>query len=316
MPDTNSLNLRPYTSADLAAVLAFVGECYARMQGCGCLHPGDVAHAMSNSWRGHDLDQHIFLAEGEGNVSGRIRALLLVYSAHDGAFDIIVAPEERGGSFERALLQEGLRRTRALLARERPDGQEQPISIDAMDCDEQRRALLSELGFTPDPAPSTVVTTRPLAGDLPTPPLPEGYTLRAAAGEHDAAALAAVHNASFTPKWTPEAYLAVMRTPGFTVERELVAVAPDGSFAAFLIYWLDPISRTGEFEPVGTAHDHQRRGLASALLAEGMRRMRAAGMDEAMVVHLTTNPPAEALYHSVGFRPCYTVTTYHHSSAE
>ncbi len=101
-----------------------------------------------------------------------------------------------------------------------------------------------------------------------------------------------------------------MRTPGFEIERELVVVAPDGRFAAFLVYWLDPASRSGLFEPVGCHREYQRRGLATALMVEGLRRMVAAGMRSAIVKHNSDNPAAAALYRSVGFRTRYTITDF------
>ena len=101
-----------------------------------------------------------------------------------------------------------------------------------------------------------------------------------------------------------------MRTPGFQIDHELVVVAPDGRFAAFIIIWLDPISRTGLFEPVGCHRDFQRRGLTSALMYEGMRRMRAAGMETAIVCYHADNVSGVPLYRSVGFQMRYEITEY------
>jgi ribosomal protein S18 acetylase RimI-like enzyme len=104
----------------------------------------------------------------------------------------------------------------------------------------------------------------------------------------------------------------VKRTPGFHIDRELVVVAPGGRFAAFLIYWLDPVSKSGLFEPVGCHPDYQRLGLASALMYEGMRRMLAQGMTMAIVLHQPAqkNLASAALYRSVGFNLRYTITDY------
>jgi mycothiol synthase len=112
--------------------------------------------------------------------------------------------------------------------------------------------------------------------------------------------------------WQPGEYLNVMRTPGFHVDRELIVVAPDGRFAAFLIYWIDPVSKSGLFEPVGCHRDFQRLGLTRALMYEGMRRMVAHGMTTAVVKHQPTqkNPAAAALYRSVGFSLKYTIADY------
>jgi GNAT superfamily N-acetyltransferase len=142
--------------------------------------------------------------------------------------------------------------------------------------------------------------------------LPNGFTIRNVAGEEEAESVQAVHAGSFGSLWQPGEYRNVMRTPGFHIDRELVVVAPDGRFAAFLIYWIDPVSKSGLFEPVGCHQDFQRLGLASALMYEGMRRMLAQGMTIAIVLHepAQKNPASAALYRSVGFNLLYTISDY------
>ena len=54
----------------------------------------------------------------------------------------------------------------------------------------------------------------------------------------------------------------------------IVAVAPSGEFAAFCTVWFDDVTRTGAFEPVGTAPAHRRRGLGKAVMCEGVPSLR------------------------------------------
>jgi mycothiol synthase len=62
------------------------------------------------------------------------------------------------------------------------------------------------------------------------------------------------------------------------------------------------------FEPVGTHPDFQGQGLGKAVIAEGLRRMKAAGMRRAVLVFDPTNVAARALYTAMGFRAsCYFV---------
>jgi ribosomal protein S18 acetylase RimI-like enzyme len=137
------------------------------------------------------------------------------------------------------------------------------------------------------------------------PPLPAGFSLRTAAGVHEAEALAAVHAGSFGSQWTTAQYARVMESPGYAAEREFVVVAPDGRFAAFTVTWHDPLNRLGYFEPVGTHADFRRMGLARAMLIHAMHAMRAAGMTHASVVHESAqeNPGSAALYAGLGFTP-------------
>lgn len=299
---------RPYRPDDLPALLAAVGEWNARTDGCGYLHPGDIVHYMSNALRGRDLDEHFSLYESD---DGRLLALLAPYPTRHVGFDLLIHPDARGGEVEAALLAEGERAVAALL--HAAGAEEASLGSEAMDCDAPRREALARLGYVTSGEPSTLYTTRSLRAPIPESILPDGFTIRSVAGEHEVEAVCAVHDGAFTPKWTRGEYLAVMRTPGFEIERELVVVAPDGRFAAFLVYWVDPVSRSGLFEPVGCHREFQRRGLAKALMYEGMRRMAAHGMETAIVKHIADNPPAVALYHSAGFRTKYTISDYRKS---
>jgi ribosomal protein S18 acetylase RimI-like enzyme len=79
-----------------------------------------------------------------------------------------------------------------------------------------------------------------------------------------------------------------------------VAVAPSGTFASFAIVWLDEANAIGMFEPVGTHPDHRRRGLAKAVLCEGLRRLEALGAAVAYV-GCGTGIAVSSLYESAGF---------------
>ncbi len=89
--------------------------------------------------------------------------------------------------------------------------------------------------------------------------------------------------------------------PPYRLEHDLVVEAPDGSIAAFTICWLDPAGSIGEFEPVGTHPDHQRRGLGRVIMRAGLRLMREQGLRDALVFSLRANAASEALYRSAGF---------------
>ena len=193
---------------------------------------------------------------------------------------------------------------------QQPAGDRRDIGSDVMQCDGVRAALLVEAGYRASAEPYYLYTARPLHSQLPEAQLPQGFTIRSVAGEEDVERLCEVHSGSFGSQWQPDDYLRVMRTPGFQMENELVVVAPDGRFAAFLIYWPDPISRSGLFEPVGCHQEFQRRGLSKALMVEGMRRMAAQGMKTALVRHSATNAAARALYGSAGFTTKYEIADF------
>ncbi len=57
----------------------------------------------------------------------------------------------------------------------------------------------------------------------------------------------------------------------------------DGRGASACTIWFDTVNAVGLFEPVATHPDFQGKGLGKAVMAEGMRRMKAAGMRRAVV---------------------------------
>jgi GNAT superfamily N-acetyltransferase len=59
------------------------------------------------------------------------------------------------------------------------------------------------------------------------------------------------------------------------------------------------VTRSGAFEPVGTAKAHQRQDLGKAVMGEGLRRLVRLGSKLATVGSYDT--PAHALYTSMGF---------------
>lgn len=285
------MNARWYAGADdLARMQAALAEWRAD-DPCGHLHPGDVPHRIYNGPRHHDPGRNVRLWGDAG--------FLLIYPQWN-AFDYEHEPGRDDLAEEMIVLAE-----RELAARATSD---KALATESWDCDAPRSALLAAHGYRPG-QPQHTITSRVLDG-IPAPVVPGGFSIRAAAGPDDAAALADVHAMSFESSWTAAEYAQLMATPGYDPARELVVVAPDGRFAAFCILWFDHRNAEGLFEPVGTHGDFRRLGLARALLDDGMRRMREAGMRTATVVHDNDNPAAAGLYAAAGFGPRAVVSAY------
>lgn len=143
---------------------------------------------------------------------------------------------------------------------------------------------------------------RAVAGAPPEAPLPDGYHLRSVSGEPDLPARVAVHNDAFgSATLTASRYRRVRASASYRADLDLVAVAPDGAFAAFGIVWYDAGNQIGAFEPVGTHSAHRRRGLARAVLVEGLRRLQALGAQTALVNAYSEDTAAIRLYESLGF---------------
>jgi ribosomal protein S18 acetylase RimI-like enzyme len=219
-----------------------------------------------------------------------------------------VRPDLRGGDFEREVLDHADSRQIEVMA-------EHGIETDRMfgeadRCEPARAELLVERGWVPDGDPPYVINRARIA-DLESPVIPDGYSIRTAAGVEEAAALAEVHRAAF-PKaqWTAEMYRKVMESPGYDPGREVLAVAPDGSFAAFAVTWHDELNRTGLLEAVGTHSDHRRRGLGRAIVLAAARYLAEAGMEYATVANSGTNAASQGLYRSAGFEPWHRYDGY------
>jgi hypothetical protein len=226
---------RPYQPQDLERVCAFIQTC-TRLSSFYNFQVGDVLHWMCNIYRNTNLDQRFGIHE---NDQGEILAIAEFPPAKRTAFELMVHPHQRGTSLELALLEACTQHIWQQMQTENIESNQ--IFCSASSGDGNRVGLLEGLGYALEKPDFLALTTQSLMGDLPTPVLPEGFHIRAVAGEQDVAQLVEVHSRSFGSSWTEEQYLRVMRTPGFHIEREIVVVAPDGRFAAFNVYWLDTL---------------------------------------------------------------------------
>ena len=145
---------------------------------------------------------------------------------------------------------------------------------------------------------------RPLA-NLSYPILPPGFRFRSAADVGPEAATRAHLDAWYPSSLQATAMAGVQATWPYRADLHVLIEAPDGTLVATAITWFDPVSRTAEFEPVGTHRAYRRQGLAAALMWHGMHKARAAGADTMLVacVGSSARRAARDLYFGVGFTP-------------
>jgi ribosomal protein S18 acetylase RimI-like enzyme len=175
---------------------------------------------------------------------------------------------------------------------------------------------LEARGFRPDSLdrPHFVCLTRALE-DLPHPSLPPGFALRHVRAE-DLERRVAVHRAAWHPsRVTVESFRAVTSAYPYRPELYCVVEAPDGSFAASCLMWLDPASGAGELEPVGTDPRFARQGLAAAVCTFALRQLRDHGGRTAVVYPRGDDGHSAArhLYESLGFRASGQVVPFRRS---
>jgi ribosomal protein S18 acetylase RimI-like enzyme len=97
-------------------------------------------------------------------------------------------------------------------------------------------------------------------------------------------------------------YVRFMKMPGYECELDIVDVAPNGVIAAYVNCWIDPVNRIGDLGPVGARAPYRRQGFTRAVLLEGLRRLKACGMERVCISTGVANTPARSLYESIGFR--------------
>lgn len=187
-------------------------------------------------------------------------------------------------------------------------GKTRQIETFVYDYDIARIRLLQAHGYEQMPYGSVYRRLRLGSRSLPAVEFPPGYRMRTTrAGDPDECArMAALLNAAFQRNiHTGEEYANfITKSPSFRHDLNLVAEASDGSFAAHVGVTFDDDNQYGIFEPVCTHPDHQRKGLARALMIAGLHRLKTLGATDAYV-GTGDGMAANWLYEAVGFTEVY-----------
>lgn len=145
---------------------------------------------------------------------------------------------------------------------------------------------------------------RELVETIPDMPVTAGYSIRSMGtiDEHPARSWAswrAFHNdepdTNYDGDWSW--YQNIQSAPLYRRDLDIVAVTSQGKIVAFCTIYYDDHTRSAVCVLVGTAVEHQRRGLGKAVMLEGMRRLKKMGCRWVFVT--AYDPPANGLYGSV-----------------
>lgn len=291
---------RPYAGErDLEQMQALLMEARSRTDDWRYWHVGDLMWWFFMVACHLTPEDHIRLWHAQtGTLAG------FAILGEDPTFDCQVRPEFVGAGIETEALAWAQTRLRELRWGEagRWGG---PLITGARQDDARRIAFLEQHGFQR----GAYVEVNLLCGldqSIPEAVLPAGFQVRALAEVGETSARAGAQREVWQP-WTvghvsADDYARFMRLPGYHRDLDVVAVAPDGVIAAYVNAWIDPVNRIGDFGPVGARPAYRRQGLTRAVLLEGLRRLRAGGMDRVSVSTGETNEAARGLYESVGFR--------------
>lgn len=253
-----------------------------------CHGAANITHA--------DLGQVVFLWE---NGDGRLAAVL--NPEGDGEAFLHVHPAAASS----ALLEEMVAVAEDRLSAQGEAGSR--LTVWANEHDAGLADLLAARGYTGGDGPE-YQRRRLVAAPLPEVLKTPGYTIRSLGDDAELPARCYASGLAFHPddlscaevnRANVSWYRNIQAAPLYRRDLDLVAVAEGGEVAAFCTVWFDDVTRTGSFEPVGTVPAHQRKGLASALMGEGLRRLARFGANLATVG--SYGPRAGALYGARGF---------------
>jgi GNAT superfamily N-acetyltransferase len=193
-----------------------------------------------------------------------------------------------------------------------------------------RLILLEKQGFTIERSFLTMACS--LNQPIPSPSLPSGLTLQPlshlplcaiAFCDRELNAWVELFNESFIDHWNHHDLTVetarhwLFDNPHCKPELNLIAIAPDGTFAALCVGYInqEENAHTGRNEGwiklLGTRRGFRKRGLGRAMLLAQMRQFKAAGVEQVKLgVDAQSLTSATRLYQSVGFQPIKTWLSY------
>jgi mycothiol synthase len=267
----------------------------------------EIEHEMTSPTM--RLDENVRVA---AKPDGTLGAAIFVFHhaaegfKHRGYFDVVSRPGYE--SLELDAVRWGEKRCREIFAAAEDD-MPRVIRVNSDARNTARIARLESLGF--EIARYFVDMTRPLDVPIASVPVPDQVTIESwepqwvrGAWETHCEAFAD-HWGSIPPTW--EDWQHRFEGPGFRPDLSVVAVADDQVVAfsvtgVFPHDWETRGRKEGWIETLATRRAWRRKGLASALITESMRRFLAAGLDHAALDVDTGNlSGAFGLYTRLGF---------------
>ncbi len=257
--------------------------------------------ARLDYWRWHgiynlgdgSLEKDVFLWETTGK-----KIVAMLNSEGLGNAFLQVHPEFKDPGLEEQMIRQA---EEDLRAPSRRGGMVLWIWTEAGDA--QRIGILERRGFTHLAEHDGHQWLRSLELPIPRSEVPTGYAIRSLGNEAELPSRSWASWRAFHPNAPDEDYdgwrwyLNIQAAPLYRPDLDLVATAPSGEVAAFTTVWFDEETHSGCFEPVGCMPEHQRKGLARALLHEGMRRLKKLGATMCMTSGGSTH--ANGLYQAV-----------------
>jgi len=282
---------RPYRDSDFDAARRLLQETYKLS---GVLHNWSLRRW--DGWHYHRAD-----------LSEKDTSCFVVWENENDEMIGLLHPEYEGSAFieihpaYRHIEEEMIIAAEECLPVNLNGGFERRLHFWVYETDIERQKLLENRNY--DASPNFGYKRyRKLAKTIAQVSLAEGYQIRPMCFDaDDCEKMANLLNAAFGRSFhSGKEYANFQTAPCYRPELDLVVVAPDGTFAATAGVTIDELNNYAEFEPVCTHPEHQRKGLARAVMAAGLRNLRRLGIKK-VYVGAGDNPPANALYVHMGF---------------
>ena len=318
---TTAITARPYAGeADLAPLVVLLNLCSARDALDDTYDVAGLRHEFTDPrldaardlqlWEDHDGALTAFgqLWRSEPDEAD---------AAVDGYSYTRIHPDHRQPELEDAVLAWAEARLR-----ESGRGRKLPLMLrsGAAEHHTAQRAMLTRNGMAV--ARYFFMMERSLDVPIAAPQLPEGFTLRQVVSAEDEAGWVDAYNLSFIDHYnfhprTIESHRHWLQEAAYDRSRDLIAVAKDGTVAAFAFCWIDQQAnerngrREGSVDDLGVRRGYRKLGLGRAMLLAGLQQLKSDGMATAKLGVDAENPSgALQLYESVGFRRAMTRIQY------
>lgn len=315
-----TLTIRPYQGErDLQPIADLINLCIAHDHEDGYRSANDLQLAFTAPDVNPAEDIRLWVAP-EGHVLGYAHLWIPDPSesaaAAVGHLGFRLHPDVRGKGLEKDLFAWAGDRTLAVARSQDCAAQ---LRVSCRDDRHDLLALYAEAGFEFERR--FVRMGRSLAEPIPNASLPEGFSV-ISGDQIDVAAWVEMHNQTFIDHWnfhplTVEQANHYLTDPEYRPELDLVAIAPDGTYAAFCyshIYEEENRAfqrQTGWINILGTRRGYRRLGLGRAMLLMGLQRLQAASMTTALLGVDSQNPnQAYQLYDAVGFQKRFASSGY------
>lgn len=166
----------------------------------------------------------------------------------------------------------------------------QPAEFPVRPDDATGIAALTAAGYNSQDGPGVIASWLSAQDRPPIPPLADGYHMVSRADDPDRPYHLIRRNG-------PDAEHRLRQCSLYRPDLDLAALAPDGQLAGYGLFWPDSTTGVGLVEPMRTEIGHERRGIASHLLAVGLDRLAASGCDRLKVANDL------GIYLRAGFQP-------------